>query len=50
MMVTKTMLPTYEEKNTVKGKEKRFVTALDLIKCLKSDQITAIAPYVRIYV
>ena len=35
------------KKSFRRKKNIRFVTALDLIKCLKTDQVTEIAPYVR---
>ena len=45
-MVTQNMLRTHKGKQVF---PKKIVTALDLIKCLKTDQITVITPYVRAY-
>ena len=46
-MVTQNKLRTHEVKYVFS--ENKFGTALDLIKCLKTDQIREIAPYVRLH-
>ena len=46
-MVTHYMLRTHEGKWVLSGKNTRFVTALDVIKCLGTGRITDISTYVR---